>query len=139
MGAKPRVRSSPSRLKRDAATFAELEELGEIQCTHAEVAAIFGASDSCLAQYFRNYADGRRAYEAGKARGSANLRRAQLKLAQSNASMAIILGKAYLGQAERREADESGAFDVEAAAERVRRKLAAIIDAPEAPGDRQSH
>jgi len=117
--------------------LAKLSELGELQCTLAEVAAILGKREEVIVSFLGRCRGAEIAYEAGRARGVADLRRAQFKLAQTNASMAIILGKAYLGQADRREAADSGAFDVEAAGERVRRMVATVIAGTGAPGARE--
>jgi hypothetical protein len=136
MAANPLPSTRAPRLIGDAAMLAKLGELGELQCTPAEVAAILETSEDAIARFFARCRRARAAYEGGKARGFANLRRAQFKLAQTNASMAIILGKAYLGQAERREAVDSGGFDVEAAGWRVRNKVAAVLDATPAAGGR---
>lgn len=132
---RPSVKLLP--LVGDEAMLTKLSELGELQCTLVEVAAILGITETALSRFFSNCRIAKAAYEQGKARGLAALRRAQFKLAQTNASMAIILGKAYLGQADRRETVESGEFDVEAAGRRVRDKIAAVLGAPDAQGDRE--
>jgi len=137
MAVKPSSSARPARLAGDPDMLAQLGELGELQCTPAEVAAILGASEDAVSRFFARCRKARIAYEGGKARGFASLRRAQLKLAQTNAAMAIILGKAYLGQADRREVVDSGAFDLEAAGWRVRNKVAAIVGATQPPSDRE--
>ncbi len=43
-------------------------------------------------------AEFREGWERGRGKGKVSLRRAQFKLAETNASMAIFLGKLYLGQ-----------------------------------------
>ena len=67
------------------------------------------------------------------------LQRASVELAQTNATMAIFLGKQYLGQADRRELESSAqsaedAFAVDA--QQVRDKLAAILADRDPEADR---
>jgi predicted DNA-binding protein (UPF0251 family) len=78
---------------------AELEELACLQCTIAEAAAWFSVSQSTLARRLKEplYAA---AWSRGAGKGRLGLRRAQLNLAEKNATMAIFLGKQILGQKE---------------------------------------
>lgn len=85
------------RVEIDRETF---EGLCEIQCTADEIAHFFRCSVDtverwCKREYGRSFAEAYKNYSAG---GKISLRRAQFRLAQKNASMAIWLGKQYLGQ-----------------------------------------
>lgn len=73
-----------------------VKNLASIFCTVEEIAAMVGVSKDTLE---RRYAA---IIKEGKERGKASLRRLQWKIAQGgNASMAIFLGKQYLGQADK--------------------------------------
>lgn len=83
----------------DQRTF---ESLCEIQCTLSEVASVCHCSEDtierwCKRTYKQTFAE---VYKKYSDVGKASLRRTQLKLAQKNASMAIFLGKQYLGQSD---------------------------------------
>jgi hypothetical protein len=124
MAAKTRSRPPAASLKADEPTLTRLEELGQIQCTTAEAACILGVSSSTLTRLFANHPKTRAAFDSGRGRGLEALRRAQFKLAETNATMAMFLGKNYLDQTDRREMDQSGANDVSQALQRLRDKLA---------------
>ena len=127
------------RLEDDEPTIAQLADLGEAMASQDEAALALGASRSNLNSLFRRSAPARTAYEAGRLRSLMALRKAQFKHAQTNASMAMFLGRIHLGQSEQREREgaDGEAFDVIGAARRLRAKLAAIADAPEAPHDHE--
>lgn len=87
----------------------EFENLCSIQCTKEEIAGVFDCSEDTIENFCkRTYVldDGKPAtfsavfkkYSAG---GKASLRRTQFKLAERSASMAIFLGKQYLGQTDK--------------------------------------
>lgn len=76
------------------------ENLCGIQCTEAEICGVLGCSADtlnrwCKRTYKMTFAD---TYKSKSQVGKSSLRRAQWKLAEKNASMAIWLGKQYLGQ-----------------------------------------
>lgn len=78
----------------------DFENLCAMQCTLAEIASWFECSEDtierwCKRTYKRGFAD---AYKEFSAKGKISLRRAQLKLAEKSAAMAIFLGKQLLGQ-----------------------------------------
>lgn len=98
---------------------------------------ILGVDEPELARFLASPGKAHDAYQDGRGRGLEALRRAQFKLAETNATMAIFLGKNHLGQADRRELEQSGAIDLSQAAQRVRDKLAAIAAAADASGDRE--
>ncbi len=78
----------------------QFESLCGLQCTLAEIASFFQCSEDtverwCKRTYEIGFAD---AYKKHSAKGKMSLRRAQFRLAETNATMAIFLGKQYLGQ-----------------------------------------
>lgn len=135
MAAKPPNASSDGRLTDDEPTVAHLVQLGEIQCTAAEAARALGAAPEALDELFVKHPRTKAAFETARGRGLETLRRAQFKLAQTNATMAMFLGKIYLDQADRKETEQSGAIDVSHALERLREKLAVIDAAAQAEED----
>lgn len=74
----------------------QVEKLASIQCTMEEIAFFFDIDVSTLHRNkeFCNV------YKKAKEGGKMSLRRIQWKLAQNNTTMAIWLGKQYLGQKE---------------------------------------
>lgn len=78
----------------------EFEKLCGLQCTEQEICSWFDVTDKtlsgwCKRTYGENFSE---VYKKKSAGGKTALRRAQFKLAEKNASMAIFLGKNYLGQ-----------------------------------------
>ena len=78
----------------------QFEKLCGIQCTLEEIAGFFNCSEDtiqrwCEREYKANFAV---IFKIHSMQGKISLRRAQFKLAQKNTSMAIWLGKQYLGQ-----------------------------------------
>lgn len=76
------------------------EELCEIQCTEDEIASVFRCSIDTLSRfcketYKESFAE---VYKKLSEGGKTSLRRKQWKLAETSATMAIWLGKQYLGQ-----------------------------------------
>lgn len=71
-----------------------VEKLAGIMCTQQEIASVLGCSVDTL----QADADFSVHYKKGQEIGKMSLRRKQFKLADKNASMAIFLGKNYLGQ-----------------------------------------
>lgn len=74
--------------------------LCRIQCTEAEIAAVFECSIDtierwCKREFKQTFAD---VYKKLSAGGKVSLRRTQFKLAETSTAMAIFLGKQYLGQ-----------------------------------------
>ena len=80
--------------KRVPIDLALVEKLASIQCTIKEISAVIDIPATTL----QGRADFRSAYEKGLENGKASLRRSQFTLAKKNATMAIWLGKQYLGQ-----------------------------------------
>ncbi len=78
----------------------EFEKLCGLQCTVEEIAAWFDCSVDtierwCEREYGQKFAD---VFSEKRSYGKISLRRTQWQLAEKNASMAIFLGKNYLGQ-----------------------------------------
>lgn len=78
----------------------QFEKLCSLQCTLNEIAGVMECSEDtierwCNRVYDMNFAD---VYKKYSAAGKMSLRRAQFRLAERSAAMAIFLGKNYLGQ-----------------------------------------
>jgi len=81
----------------------QVEDLGKIQSTHAELAAVLGVSVDTVERRLRDDSEFREAYQKGLEHGKSSLRRIQWKAALGgNTTMQIWLGKQYLGQQDRR-------------------------------------
>lgn len=78
----------------------QFEKLCGLQCTESEICGWFGVTDKTLAGWCRRtYNEGfSEVYEKKREFGKISLRRAQFKLAEKSAAMAIFLGKNILGQ-----------------------------------------
>lgn len=90
------------RLEIDAEQF---KGLCAIQCTLNEIANWFKCSEDTIERFCRrefdmSFADAYKTYSVG---GKISLRRIQFRMAETNASMAIWLGKQYLGQKDQQE------------------------------------
>ena len=78
----------------------QFEKLCGLQCTLYEIAGFFGCSEDtierwCKREYKTSFAE---TFKKKSGAGKISLRRYQFKLAEKNATMAIWLGKQYLGQ-----------------------------------------
>lgn len=71
-----------------------VERLGKIMCTYDEVASVLGCSKDVVVKDKK----AQERLNKGKEQGKACLRRIQWEQAKHNPSMAIWLGKQYLGQ-----------------------------------------
>lgn len=83
------------------------EGLCHIQCTLSEIAGVMDLSDDtierrCKELYGCTFAE---VFKQKRAGGLISLRRAQFRLAESNATMGIWLGKQYLDQKDKLEID----------------------------------
>ena len=76
-----------------------VQALGRLQCTNEEIASCLGTTDTTLLNA-QNKEVFLGALEKGKAEGRMSLRRIQMKLAETSATMSIFLGKQILGQRE---------------------------------------
>lgn len=78
----------------------QFENLCGLQCTEREICDWFRVTDKTLSSWCkRTYGEGfSDVYRQKRGLGKVSLRRAQFRLAENNATMAIWLGKQYLGQ-----------------------------------------
>lgn len=79
---------------------ADFEKLCGLFCTLDEIAGFFDCSEDtierwCKRTYGESFAE---TWKKKSSQGKISLRRNQFKLSQKNATMAIFLGKNYLGQ-----------------------------------------
>lgn len=83
----------------------QFEKLCGLQCTAEEICDWFEVSDKTLYKWCRkNYGDNFSViFRQKRSKGKISLRRAQFRLAENNANMAIFLGKNYLGQTDKSE------------------------------------
>ena len=78
----------------------QFEKLCALMCTEEEIAGFFDCSVDTINRFCKrvfslSFAD---AFKKCSSLGKIGLRRNQFKIAESNATMAIFLGKQYLGQ-----------------------------------------
>ena len=78
----------------------QFEKLCYLQCTEEEVCDFFEITDKtlnnfCKREYGATFSE---VFKQKRVKGKISLRRAQFALAKKNATMAIWLGKQYLGQ-----------------------------------------
>lgn len=78
----------------------QFENLCGLQCTKEEICEWFGITDKtldswCKRTYSANFSE---VFKQKRGTGKISLRRAQMRLAEKNATMAIWLGKQMLGQ-----------------------------------------
>lgn len=83
----------------------QFEKLCSLQCALIEFASFFNCSEDtierwCQREYKMSFAE---VFALKRGVGKISLRRAQFRMAETNASMAIWLGKQYLGQTEKQE------------------------------------
>ncbi len=78
----------------------QFKKLCELQCTKEEIAGFFNCSEDTIENYCKNnHGESFSAvFKKLSYSGKMSLRRYQFELAKHNASMAIFLGKQYLGQ-----------------------------------------
>ncbi len=103
---KVKTRGRP-KMKLNATGIRVIEALASVQCTHDEIAScLHTTKDTLYAPH--NLEAFSTAYQKGAEIGKMSLRRSQFQLAKVNPTMAIFLGKQYLGQSESKK-DDSGA------------------------------
>ena len=78
----------------------DFESLCALQCTKEEICGFFDVSDKTLENWCkRTYSEGfSEVFKKKRGKGKISLRRAQFRLAEKSASMAIWLGKQWLGK-----------------------------------------
>ena len=93
----------------DADMMRQLEACGKMQCTQPEAAAILGVSLATFENFLGSNKKARDVWDAAQSVGRASVRRQQFKLMNDgNATMAIWLGKQYLGQKDKNETELTG-------------------------------
>lgn len=99
----------PTGAPRKEIDFRVLNNLCEIQCTGEEIAAVLDVDyDTMNARIKEKYGQSFSEYYASKKeKGKTSLRRKQWKLAETNAGMAIFLGKQILGQRDKVEVENT--------------------------------
>lgn len=83
--------------------YEAVQKLSSMMCTQEEIASFLG----CDVRTLQRDEEFCRVYKDGREKGKMSLRRMQWKLAEKNTSMAIFLGKQYLGQRDNIEIDNS--------------------------------
>lgn len=101
----------------------QFEQLCAIQCTEEEICAVLDVCTDtleawCKRTYKRRFSEVFREKRAG---GKASLRRNQWRIAETNPTMAIFLGKNYLGQKDKPEEVD--------AAEKILENMTTLADA----------
>ena len=85
----------------------EFEKLCELQCTLIEIASFFDVNvdtitDWCKRTYGMTFSE---VFKLKRGKGKVSLRRSQFELAKKNPTMAIWLGKQWLGQTDKMEVE----------------------------------
>ncbi|EJF89107.1 hypothetical protein [Bartonella tamiae] len=93
----------------DEEILALVKSLGEAQATKREMAQYLTLSPAVLESAFKRHKILQETYDKAKISGLIALKKAQLKLAQTNATMAIWLGKQYLKQKDKHDISASEA------------------------------
>lgn len=84
--------------KRITIDLEQLEKLCAMQCTHAEIAGFFQVSERTIEKRSKE-PETAEVMARGRSKGRISIRRAQMRLLEGgNATMAVWLGKQYLGQ-----------------------------------------
>ena len=102
--------------------YQAVEKLANIQCTQEEIASFLGLSVRTL-QRDEEFC---RIYKKGQDNGKMSLRRMQYKLAEKNATMALWLGKQYLGQKDNIEVESTQLVKVQELLSKIEEEEAKI-------------
>ena len=91
----------------------QFESLCGMMCTEEEIAGFFDCSVDTIENWSkRTYGETfSEVYKKKSTTGKISLRRAQFRLAEKSAAMAIFLGKNYLGQTDHMEIEDTTALD----------------------------
>lgn len=82
----------------DEETLKRIRALGNIQCTQLEAAGVMHVCEKTFCVFLQENEKAKEAWIMGREEGKASLRRIQWKQAEKSATMAIWLGKQWLGQ-----------------------------------------
>lgn len=122
----------PFSLLPDEQTLKIVKGLGNIQATTKECAAVLGVTERTFITFKQKNSAAAEAYEHGEGEGRASLRRRQFKMSETNATMAIWLGKQYLGQTDKVVNEHSGpgggAIKIEDSRKQVEAEVDALLD-----------
>lgn len=119
--------------KRVKIKVSEIRRLSKLHVSEAEAAAYLGVTKKKFAEILQRDKKARRAWEEGRELGKLGLRRKQLRLADRSTSMAIFLGKQWLGQSDVSVTEISGRdggpveMDLSALSNDERKQLRAIL------------
>ena len=104
----------------------QFENLCGLQCTKEEICSFFELTDKTLETWCkREYGLGfSEVFRQKRGKGKISLRRAQFRLAEKNANMAIWLGKQYLDQKDR---IEDGNKDALAKLDEVLKEIGGVV------------
>lgn len=88
----------------------QFENLCGLQCTLEEICGWFGITDKTLDSWCKRtyHASFSEVFKQKRGNGKISLRRSQWRLAEKSATMAIWLGKQYLGQRDQVDVNMSG-------------------------------
>lgn len=131
-GEDPPKMGRPPALVADEKTLEIIRGLGQIQCTTRECAAVLGVSHQTFIKFKAQHQEVAEALEIGSETGKMSLRRKQFNMAETNASMAIWLGKQYLEQSDKQ--DITAAVTQEVHVSDARTKLEHLLDRQLAAG-----
>ena len=131
----PRSSARSGRVKASQQNIDRLNDLGAALFSEGEAAQALDTTSEGLAELFGRSPRARKSYHDARAKALEALRLAQFKHAQTNASMALFLGRIHLSEVESREAGHGEPFDVSGASQRLRDKLAVIAAAANSSGD----
>ena len=92
------VGGRPCALECTDETLKQISSLSRMQCSQKEAAAVMGVHRETFAKFLDRHQRARDAWEDGQETGRVSLRRYQYKMAEHNPTMAIWLGKNWLGQ-----------------------------------------
>lgn len=97
----------------------QFEQCCAMQCTKEEICSFFDVTDKTLENWCkRTYKVGfSEVFKAKREIGKMSLRRSQMKMAETNPTMAIWLGKQYLGQRDNKDISVKQVISQEAIAE----------------------
>jgi len=113
----------------------QFESLCAIQCTEEEICSVLGCCEDTLDKWCHETYNERFSvvFKQKRTGGHASLRRNQWRLSETNPTMAIFLGKQYLGQKDKPEEQAAG----EAIQEMLKNLLTmnSIVNAPVANRD----
>jgi hypothetical protein len=120
----------------DEETLEQIEGLARIQATKYEMAAFFKVTEKTFLSFVQSSKKAQEVIETGYGHGKASLRRLQFKQAQNSTTMAIWLGKQYLGQTDKVEEKASHKHSfVEDAATDFDSRIAGILARTATSGD----